>query len=318
MQGDAAALAGRLQAAGVLPANVLSGLVEAYVPVSLLPWVARLPGVTRVVTIVPPQPDYGSVVTEGAAVHNTPNWNAFGYTGAGVKVGIIDVGFAGYSSLQGTEVPVPAAVRCYATMGNPTSNFNNCQTTTQHGVAVAETIMDEAPGVSLYLANPFSYGDLVTTAQWMVSQGVQVINHSVGWTWDGPGDGTSPDPNQPRGRGRCCRRWRGRLGELLGQFEPDDLHGRLDRHEREQLHGVRGGRRDQRHRSDGEPDGVPADALGRQLDRGRARPGHPALQTRRHHDCRVDQFAAKRDCRRRPVRGTAVHALEFRHVPHPG
>ncbi len=197
LQGDAAALAGRLQAAGVLPANVLSGLVEAYVPVSLLPWVARLPGVTRVATIVPPKPDYGSVVTEGAAVHNTPNWNAFGYTGAGVKVGIIDVGFAGYSSLQGTEVPVPAAVRCYATMGNPTSNFNNCQTTTQHGVAVAETIMDEAPGVSLYLANPFSYGDLVTTAQWMVDQGVQVINHSVGWTWDGPGDGTSPDPNSP-------------------------------------------------------------------------------------------------------------------------
>ena len=27
---------------------------------------------------------------------------------------------------------------------------------------------------------------------WMISEGVSVINHSVGWFFDGPGDGTSP------------------------------------------------------------------------------------------------------------------------------
>jgi Subtilase family len=191
LSGSATALAAQLQAAGVLPANVLDGLIEAYVPVTLLQWVAQLPGVERVATIIPPQPD---VTSQGAAVHNAPNWNAFGYTGAGVKVGIIDVGFIGYTSLIGTEVPAPAAVHCFPSIGTSSPNLSSCEANSVHGAAVAETIIDEAPGVSLYLADPQTYADLVETANWMVSQGVQVINHSVGWTWDGPGNGVAGDP----------------------------------------------------------------------------------------------------------------------------
>lgn len=41
-------------------------------------------------------------------MHGSPNWNAFGFTGTGVKVGIIDVGFPGYSSLIGSELPALA------------------------------------------------------------------------------------------------------------------------------------------------------------------------------------------------------------------
>ena len=60
-----------------------------------------------------------------------------------------------------------------------------------------ETVVEVAPSVSLYLANPVSPSDLLATVQWMASQGVQVINHSVGWYWDGPGDGTSIYSNSP-------------------------------------------------------------------------------------------------------------------------
>ena len=57
--------------------------------------------------------------------------------------------------------------------------------------------MDIAPEVSLYLANPQSFGDLRNTVDWMISEGVSVINHSRSWTFDGPGDGTSPFTNSP-------------------------------------------------------------------------------------------------------------------------
>ena len=33
--------------------------------------------------------------------------------------------------------------------------------------------------------------------RWMEGEGVSVINHSVGWFYDGPGDGTSPTSESP-------------------------------------------------------------------------------------------------------------------------
>ncbi len=51
--------------------------------------------------------------------------------------------------------------------------------------------MGIAPDVTLYIAQPASPLDLLSTTQWMASQGVTVINHSVSWLWQGPGDGTS-------------------------------------------------------------------------------------------------------------------------------
>ena len=62
----------------------------------------------------------------------------------------------------------------------------------EHGTIVAESVVDMASEVSLYIANPQSKGDLQDAVDWMVSEGVAVINYSVGWTFDGPGDGTSP------------------------------------------------------------------------------------------------------------------------------
>ena len=42
-----------------------------------------------------------------------------------------------------------------------------------------------------------SKGDLKAATDWMVSQEVDVIVTSIVWTWDGPGDGTSPYTNSP-------------------------------------------------------------------------------------------------------------------------
>ena len=60
-----------------------------------------------------------------------------------------------------------------------------------HGTAVAETIVDVAPDVTLYIADPYTGGDFIDAVNWMISEGVTVINQSLGFTWHGPGDGTS-------------------------------------------------------------------------------------------------------------------------------
>ena len=86
-----------------------------------------------------------------------------------------------------------------------TVNFPECLDAAQrravrnaeHGTIVAESVIDIAPEVSLYIAKPQSRGDLQDAAEWMASQGVLVINHSVGWFFDGPGNGTAPSSVSP-------------------------------------------------------------------------------------------------------------------------
>ena len=129
--------------------------------------------------------------------HGVPAWRAVGFTGQGVKVGIIDAGFDGFGELMGTELPSTVHHRCYTRIGNFTQDLQDCEVDSQHGTAVAEAVFDIAPGAELYIANPESRGDVKDTAEWMISQGVTVVNYSIAWLWDGPGDGTSPFSDSP-------------------------------------------------------------------------------------------------------------------------
>ncbi|NQU10664.1 fibronectin type III domain-containing protein [bacterium] len=187
-QGDATGVPALVESHGATVLNSGEGTLEARVPVPALPAISELPGVLRVFEIVPPRP---AVTSQGAAVHGSPTWNAAGYTGAGVTVGVIDVGFTGYSGLIGTELPTPAGVRCYTGTGVFTSNLADCAGDV-HGTAVTEAVVDMAPNATVYISNPGTFADLKSTVAWMASQGVDVINYSVGWAWEGPGDGTSP------------------------------------------------------------------------------------------------------------------------------
>ena len=110
----------------------------------------------------------------------------------GVKVGIIDGGFIGLSSRLGRELPSSVHARCYREVGLYSSTVRSCEAFTEHGTAVAETIADMAPGASLYLADPVSLQDLESTVAWMTSNGVKIINVSLGFAYEGPGDGNVP------------------------------------------------------------------------------------------------------------------------------
>ena len=179
------------------PRNVGQDYIEAYVPVSLLGPTSEQPGVLRMREIIPPQPGYGNFTSQGVQAHAAAAWHQAGITGKGVKVGIIDSGFTGFDSLRGTELPATVAARCYTDVGVFTQNLADCETDSDHGTIVAESVIDIAPEVSLYIANAGTKGDLQSAADWMIAEGVSVINTSTGWTFDGPGDGTSPFSRSP-------------------------------------------------------------------------------------------------------------------------
>ena len=107
--------------------NVGSDYIEAYVPVALLGPLSQQPGVTRVQEIIPPEPLYGNVTSQAVALHLANSWQDAGYSGQGVKVGVIDVGFTGYSSLMGVELPSTVVARCYTDVGVYTSNLADCE-----------------------------------------------------------------------------------------------------------------------------------------------------------------------------------------------
>jgi hypothetical protein len=80
------------------------------VPVSQLTAMAELPDISLV--RMPQQPVLLDVVSEGVGLINADNWQAAGFTGAGVKIGILDVGFDGYEDLLRTELPASVTVQC--------------------------------------------------------------------------------------------------------------------------------------------------------------------------------------------------------------
>ena len=129
----------------------------------------------------------GSSTTEGLAVINGPAWHTAGYTGSGVKIGIIDGGFEGYTGLVGTDLPASPTVK----------NFVDGESDSQvdgggpHGTACAEIIHDIAPDATLYLAKISTNLDLAEAVAWLKdTHHVDIISTSLGWYNLTPGDGT--------------------------------------------------------------------------------------------------------------------------------
>ena len=189
------------------PRNLGEDYIEAFVPVTLLGRTSERPGVLRVREIVPPMATEAAVVSQGAGEHGSPLWNQRGYTGRGVKVGVIDLGFQGVRGLLGTELPESITVRCYPAVAISLPYLRACEVRSSvigrissygdHGSIVAEAIIDIAPEVTLYIANPYTPGDFRKTVDWMIEEGVLVINYSGGWFFGGPGDGSALHSDDP-------------------------------------------------------------------------------------------------------------------------
>ena len=184
---------------GIFVRNVGDDYIEAHVPPSMLAVASGQEGVVGVDTVIPPRPSQSQpkAISQGVGLHGADAWHNAGYRG-GVKVGVIDYGFENFRRLMGSELPRNVMARCYfKTAKAPSSQIVDCEVDGEHGTAVAETLVDVASDAQLYIANPRSFGDLRNAVDWMAGQGVTVINLSLGYAPDGPGDGTSPFSDSP-------------------------------------------------------------------------------------------------------------------------
>lgn len=142
---------------------------------------------------------FGPANTGADAIVNATAWHAAGITGAGVKIGVIDLfDMAKWDTAENGALPTVANGRlfCRDTSGmgdsycvNGTMNPLVAET---HGLAVVEQIKDLAPDAEIYIATAGTTSDLLAAVNFFADRGVRVINRSMGAAIDGPGDGTGP------------------------------------------------------------------------------------------------------------------------------
>ena len=157
----------------------------------------------RPTLVLPRPPQQVAVVSGGVAAHGANLWQVAGFTGKGVKIGIIDAGYDSYHSLAGSELPLKVEVMCFTDVSSPSSSdINDCarpdhpEWVRKHGIGSMEVLFDFAPDAAYYVTN-FHHGldNLREAVDWMIANGVDVINASQQFGWHGPGDGTSPYSN---------------------------------------------------------------------------------------------------------------------------
>ncbi len=175
----ASALGGSVSFAG-------ENLLWLEIPAGKIAAIAALDGVEWVTAAAIPYA-LGDV-SEGVATMQAQEWVENGATGEGINVAIVDLGFAGYQgAINNGDLP---AVEKKNFCGS--GHFND----DPHGTGVAEIVHDTAPDASLHLICVNTEADLGKAVDYAIANGVDVINHSVGWWNTGRGDG-SGEPGTP-------------------------------------------------------------------------------------------------------------------------
>jgi len=174
----------------------LGGLVEASygalirlrLPPHALPEAAELPGVGYIRRPHTPVPLGGTVprlVSEGVTVLGASLFHSKGVLGEGVRVAVIDVGFAALTQAQRAgEIYSASVVWAHDYTGQ------GLESGSPHGTAVAQIVHNMAPRAWLYLARVGDELDLALAVRECIQMGVDIIVHSVGWVNTDFGDGT--------------------------------------------------------------------------------------------------------------------------------
>ena len=193
---DNASLVAQLETAGVNVVTTYRDRVNVAVPVEQITAelesdrpgaiFAQLTELEHVIGVELPEtrvPDGSDIEGEGVAIIDADDWQQAGFTGAGLRIGVLDLGFAGYRDLLGVELPDNVAV----------ATFGWHDEEEVHGTACAEIIHEIAPDAELFFAwydgSDAAMGEAV---DWLLQQGVDIISHSAGGLV-GPRDGSEWD-----------------------------------------------------------------------------------------------------------------------------
>lgn len=178
---DADSLARNVTSVGGIVSNTNRYQVRAAVPPNMLEKLAGSTGVREVRR--PDTPVEMEIISEEVQPSGALAWQSSGQQGAGVKVGIIDVGFGRLDDAQANgEVPANTTVNnglCPAEQGS------------SHGTTMAEVVHDMAPQAQLYLACVTDSMDFDDAARWLKDSGVAVVNVALGFPGTGRGNGAA-------------------------------------------------------------------------------------------------------------------------------
>ena len=186
--GDAVGLADRVRLAGGRVEIEQGHLVQARVPASEIGALRADPGVVRMrppAEFVP-----AAIIGEGVGATNASEWQPHGLVGTGVKVAVVDGGFAGLAEKQAAgEIPNLAGTADFC--GGKFNGPDN------HGTAVAEIVAEQAPGASMYLVCIDTDASLAQAEAYAKANGITIVNMSGGFlnTWRGDGNGPAGTPD---------------------------------------------------------------------------------------------------------------------------
>ena len=194
------ALTEELQGAGITVEGSYKERINIGVPLALIEQLAEQQGtdalfeqltqMEHIIRMELPAPRRGDVVLadgiqgEGVPVTGADEWHAAGYRGQSIRVGVLDLGFDGYRSLLGSDLPEHVVAESFVYDSEPDSSGE------VHGTACAEIVHEMAPDAELF----FAYYDstLVSMGQavdWLLSQDVHIISNSTSGVV-GPMDGS--------------------------------------------------------------------------------------------------------------------------------
>lgn len=157
-------------------------LVEVSAPMSELERLAEVDGVQFV--RLPIEPRLHAVVSEGVERIKAQVYSNRGFTGRGIKVGVIDIGFAGVPELISRgELPQNLTPRDFTNAGIFVGNE-------VHGSACAEIVHDIAPDAEIHLYKVGNLVSLENAKDRAVDERLDIVTVSLGWNWGtGFGDG---------------------------------------------------------------------------------------------------------------------------------
>ena len=156
-------------------------LVEVSAPIAELARIAQVDGVQFV--RLPIEPDLHMVESEGVDRIRAQVYSGKGYTGRGIKVGVIDLGFVGVPSLQDRgELPPNLSYQNFTKKGNFTETF--------HGSACAEIVHDVAPDAEIYLYKVKGLLSWENAKDAAIQEGLDIVSVSLSFPVTGFSDGT--------------------------------------------------------------------------------------------------------------------------------